>query len=159
MGPKTAGPPARADQPPALAQPGWAWGHSRPHPAHLRQELRETDGIQGASRRTNRLTHPPAAPREAGPRDNASSPSPVPGQGLGPPHRRWQWSPTSFLLPSPSQPLFRWPGQSRTPLYGLPRPPRSPWPGTLSSPGTRPPDPTRRLGAGRLDAESAGQAC
>ena len=24
---------------------------------------------------------------------------------------------------------------------------------------TRPPDPTRRLGAGRLDAESAGQAC
>lgn len=149
---------------PAQGGPG---GKADPHPTGTPVSEAPGDSWDTRSKQTDKQAYSPTGSPMGGwpPGDTTFSPSPVPGQGLGSQHKRWQWSPPFLPSFSPHQPLFRQPGQSRNPSTASPRPPRGPWPGTLSSPGTLfspgtcPPDPTRGLGAGRLGVESAGQAC
>ena len=81
--------------------PGRAWGQSRPPPPSAPASEAPGDSWDVRSKQTDKQAHSPTSSPVRGwpPRDAAFSPSPVPGQGPGSQHKRWQWYPPSFLLP------------------------------------------------------------
>ena len=97
--------------------PGRAWGQSRPPPPSAPASEAPGDSWDVRSKQTDKQAHSPTSSPVRGwpPRDAAFSPSPVPGQGPGSQHKRWQWYPPFLPSSPPRQPLFRQPGQSRTP--------------------------------------------
>lgn len=85
---------------PAQGGPG---GKADPHPTSTPASEAPGDSWDTRSKQTDKQAYSPTGSPMGGwpPGDTTFSPSPVPGQGLGSQHKRWQWSPPSFLLSPP----------------------------------------------------------